>query len=287
MHNFEVDKIFMETKEVSLKARVIIYNKKDKKIILCNYAGAHLLPGGSIEKNEDPKYAVKREVEEETGLVFGSESFKSLFVYSAATRDYITRNQDKINKALIEFVFFVDYDNLLEEKQNKLTDKEKKDNFSYFWISINEAIKKIENNNTKNPRASFYAGPLLDILYKINDIINPKEIIFINEVTIKGNNILNRYREDILDLYSSNSVFDELEKCDSNNEYVAMVINDKIVSMVGSIINDNNEYYICDSVIDENYKDSNIIEELTEYLSDYLSTWRLSTPIIQKKVTKS
>lgn len=213
MHNFQVDELIKEAGKISLKSRVIIYNPNDKKIILCNYGGIYLLPGGKIDSGENPLEAVKRETEEETGLVFNEESFIYGFMTSSAQRNYIGRDTRKTTKALVEFVFFVDYSCLVDNKENILTEKEKNDNYSYSWVTIDEAINLIENNNTTNPRTSLYEGPLLAILFEIKDFLAPnlnKDIIFINKVTI--NTVMKEYKQDILTLYGDSNIIKKIKK---------------------------------------------------------------------------
>ena len=49
------------------KARVLVKDKDDK-LILVKIEGSYVLPGGTVEKKEDPKLAAMRELEEEVGL---------------------------------------------------------------------------------------------------------------------------------------------------------------------------------------------------------------------------
>ena len=49
------------------KVRGLIFNKKGE-VLLCNYAGVYLLPGGSIEQGETITQAFLREAKEETGI---------------------------------------------------------------------------------------------------------------------------------------------------------------------------------------------------------------------------
>lgn len=290
MHNFEVDKIIMEAEEISLKSRAIIYRPSDNKIVLCNYAGIYLLPGGKIDKNENPLDAVKREVEEETGLVFNEKSYNFSFLYATAQRGYIERDLSVTTKALTEFVFFVNYDDLIAKKENALTEKEKSEKFSHFWITANDAISMIEASETDNPRAPLYEGPLLNILYKIKDAFSfneDNEIIFINKITLKRNKILDKYRQNIVDLYGNDDIIYKLENIEPETEYLAMLNNDKIVAMIGVYMIDESSYYVDDISVMNECSEFGYISELTEYMSDYLNTWRLAKLVKPKTMIKT
>ena len=60
-----------EIERVATKVRGIVINK-DGKALVARYAGLYMLPGGSIEEGEDTKEALKREIEEESGIEIDS-----------------------------------------------------------------------------------------------------------------------------------------------------------------------------------------------------------------------
>ena len=54
--------------EIKMKSRAIITNTEGK-ILIANYRGVYLLPGGSIDNGDNPNDIKIRELKEETGLV--------------------------------------------------------------------------------------------------------------------------------------------------------------------------------------------------------------------------
>lgn len=50
------------------KVRAFVINSQSNKVLLVNYAGLYMLPGGSIENEETKLEALKREILEESGI---------------------------------------------------------------------------------------------------------------------------------------------------------------------------------------------------------------------------
>ena len=70
--------LLSDIEEYASKARAILVDD-DNKIIVANYNGALLLPGGSLDKNETPIEALIRELKEETG--YSTDSLKLIHKY--------------------------------------------------------------------------------------------------------------------------------------------------------------------------------------------------------------
>ena len=60
-----------EVDKFSIKTRAVLY--KDNKILVGNYNGIYLLPGGKLDKDEEVIEALQRELLEETGMYYFKE----------------------------------------------------------------------------------------------------------------------------------------------------------------------------------------------------------------------
>ena len=49
---------------------------EDNKIVIANYGGVTLLPGGSMEKGEKQEETIIRELEEELGVIYNQNELK-------------------------------------------------------------------------------------------------------------------------------------------------------------------------------------------------------------------
>lgn len=76
-------------REVS-KVRAFILNKEGK-LLVCNYAGVYLLPGGSIDESETKIEALIREVNEEAGLEITKEQANEYLEIQSYEKDYYDR----------------------------------------------------------------------------------------------------------------------------------------------------------------------------------------------------
>src|SRR3989338_118292 len=122
-------------KEISAGA-VVFRQNKEVKYLLLNYEEGHWdFPKGNIEKGEEEKETVKREIEEETGIAKISfiEGFKEKIKY------FYKREGQTIFK---EVIFY-----LCETKEEKI--KISYEHIGYKWLSYDEAIKQLTFKNAK------------------------------------------------------------------------------------------------------------------------------------------
>ena len=122
-------------KEISAGA-VVFRQNKEVKYLLLNYEAGHWdFPKGHIEKGEEEKETVKREVEEETGIskISFIEGFKEKIKY------FYRREGQTIYK---EVVFY-----LVETKESKI--KISFEHIGYEWLDYEDALKRLTFKNAK------------------------------------------------------------------------------------------------------------------------------------------
>ena len=126
--------IELENPEIRLAARGIVI-RDDGKIAIFNKSNKneYKLPGGGMEKDEEPEDAFKREVLEETGCVV--EIVKKLGI----TEEY----KYQINFKQISNVYI---GKVLEDtKQLNVTEKEKAEGAKLVWETPERALELIKN----------------------------------------------------------------------------------------------------------------------------------------------
>jgi ADP-ribose pyrophosphatase YjhB (NUDIX family) len=115
-------------------ARAVVFDENNNVALLLSTKNHyHKLPGGGIEKGEDVKKALNREVMEETGCQIAD--IKEL----GMIEEY--RNEDSLHQ--ISYCFIAK----LEGKKGKpeLTQSEINEGFEPIWLSLDDAIKTLNN----------------------------------------------------------------------------------------------------------------------------------------------
>ena len=137
-----------------MKARALLINSSNE-ILIANYGGVFLLPGGSIEKGEDPNLAIIREIKEETGIDSKIEDLKPFLKMRYYQIGYPERNGKNSDRLLVTYYYLGNVESFSMEN-NHLSEKEKKDGFELKFYSLDEIEKLIKNNDLKNPRKKYF-----------------------------------------------------------------------------------------------------------------------------------
>ena len=151
------------------KVRALLIDD-DNNILLANYGSVYLLPGGKIDGGEDATSAIIRELKEETGSEYLIDELEYLVTLDYYQKDYpIRRNNGIINRFTKTYYYVGKYKGILVNNQ-KLSEREKKDNFKLELVSLDNIEEIILNNKTNNPRNVFFIKELLTIIdyYKQN-----------------------------------------------------------------------------------------------------------------------
>ena len=89
-----------DIEEYNTKARALLINKENYLLVV-NYGGTYLLPGGSINDNENIEDCLIRELEEETGAKYNIEELNYLCNLDYFQKNYPKRNNETYNYTLL------------------------------------------------------------------------------------------------------------------------------------------------------------------------------------------
>lgn len=151
-----------DIEEYNTKVRAILINNKNHLLIV-NYGGTYLLPGGSINNNENIKDCLIRELEEETGAKYNIEELNYLCNLDYFQKNYPKRNSEIKNRLITTHYYIGKYKDTIPDKIN-LTKNEKEGNLKLELLPIIELENIIINNNNTNPRNIYFQKELLTIL---------------------------------------------------------------------------------------------------------------------------
>lgn len=152
---------------VTKKARLV--SIKDNKILIANYNGYFMLPGGKVDGEETFEETLKREIEEELGISL--HNVNELVTVNTYAKNYSSRLDDKVLDKKIQTVYFTTEEEIdINIKRKKLSEKEKEGRFIIGYIDINELIDKIQKADL-NDKQRIYANEVLNVInfYLKND----------------------------------------------------------------------------------------------------------------------
>lgn len=169
----DIGEIIQNPDEIKMKSRAIITDNEGK-ILIGNYGGVYLLPGGSIDTGENPNDTILRELREETGLEFQQlEPFAKIRYFQ---NRYPTREGRTINRLLITY-YYIGIEKDAIKHDRKLTEKEIKDGFELKYYSVEEIGRMLEQNRTENPRNEYFNKEIKTIIeqYKKEKMLSDVE----------------------------------------------------------------------------------------------------------------
>lgn len=147
--------------EYKQKVRAILI--RDNKILVANYGGIYLLPGGSIDVGETIYLSIIRELREEIGINYIKEELEYIVTLKHFQENYPKRDGSFINRLVETYYFIGNYKDISYDNQN-LTEKELKDKFKLQLIKVDELQTIMLNNKTDNPRNSYFYDELICVL---------------------------------------------------------------------------------------------------------------------------
>lgn len=159
---------FNEIEEKTLKARAILINEQNQ-IIICNYGGVYLLPGGKVEDTESPRTAIIRELKEELGQSYEEKELTPFIKINYFQKNYAKRDGTFSNRLVQNFFYIGKYKPILNNEQ-QLTEKEKRDKFSLELVYLEDLENIVLHNTNNNPRNQYFQQELLIIINHLHQI---------------------------------------------------------------------------------------------------------------------
>lgn len=158
-----------EIDEISSKVRALLVDD-DNNVLVANYSGVLLLPGGKLDDDEDVFDGIVRELSEEVGYRYKIDELKYLMTLNYYQNNYPKVNGTFKNRLVVTHYFVGEYNGIIEENC-MLTDREKDNGFELRLISFEQVEKELENADSSNPRNVYFQKELstvIDCYNKVN-----------------------------------------------------------------------------------------------------------------------
>ena len=153
-----------DIEETVTKVRAIIVNE-DNEIVLARYNDLYLLPGGSVDNNENLNEALIRELKEETGMNFENTSLEPFVMVEQYNKAYPKRDDinfsDRLSKT---YYYLINTDEKINKRNMKLTLNELNHDFSAIRVNLNDIEKIVHNHFNDNPRNKYFKRELLAVI---------------------------------------------------------------------------------------------------------------------------
>lgn len=144
-----------------MKSRAILTNSENE-VLIANYGGVFLLPGGSIEEGENPYSAIIRELKEEIGVEFEIGQLKPFAKIKYFQPAYPQRNGKTEDIMAVTYYYLGKLESISENRS--LTENERKDEFDVRFYNLRQIEDLLKNNNVGNPRRKYFDRELHEII---------------------------------------------------------------------------------------------------------------------------
>lgn len=131
-----------EINNVITRVKALIITS-DNKILLGHSHCEYQFPGGHVENDEALLPALKRELEEETGLIFDTDNLAPFAVLKKYFKDYPS---EKVNTKLLIYYYVIKDDRVPILKNTDYTLEELDGNFSLRYVPL-DIVKCVINDN--------------------------------------------------------------------------------------------------------------------------------------------
>ena len=170
-HNLKLNEI----EEYKIKVRAILINEKNE-LLIANYGGTYLLPGGKIDQNEEITKCLLRELKEETGTIYNYNELEYLCHIDYFQNKYPKVNGKIKNRLITTYYYIGKYKNIILDKI-KLTENEQKGNFKLQLIPLDELENILIENKNNNPRNIYFQKELLAVINIYQNLEQKKKIL--------------------------------------------------------------------------------------------------------------
>lgn len=169
--NLQLDEI----NEFNSKVRAILIDNENR-VLVANYGGVFLFPGGSIDDGENIAEAIIRELQEETGTSYEIGDLTFLTQLDFFQKNYVKRDGTKANR-LIRTYYFIAQSKPVALQLRKLTEKEKKDGFKLEIVPIGELKKLVLENKNSNPRNMYFQREMVEIVGLFINVLGQENFV--------------------------------------------------------------------------------------------------------------
>lgn len=138
------------------KVRAIIENNVGE-IIVSNEGGICIFPGGKCDGDEPEELAIKREIEEETGIKLTSDVMEKVLEIEAFYDDFYDFRSDSIKpRHMLTTYFHVKTEKKIDTNKLKLTPSEEKLGFNVFTTGKNNLYKLLNEHHSNIRNGKFF-----------------------------------------------------------------------------------------------------------------------------------
>lgn len=148
------------------KVRALIFNKEGQVMVSEFSDGAHILPGGKIDKGETIEEALKREIREETGILISEneigEPFLGIVAYDANYPDSKTGRE--INKLTKTVFYEIHTGQNIDTTNQNLSEREIKSGLGHKYMNLTRLRYFIETDVKGNYKRNLFNREILKVL---------------------------------------------------------------------------------------------------------------------------
>lgn len=136
-----------ETWQIFRKVRAVIQNEEGM-FVLSSEAGKYIFPGGKCNDDEDNLTAIKREIEEETGMIFTMQDFEEVLELETFYDDAIDYKTNLVRpRHTITTYYYVKTNQKINVKNMNLTEGEIEEKFKIFFVDKETLFNLLEEKH--------------------------------------------------------------------------------------------------------------------------------------------
>lgn len=167
VYDYEKDVVY--EKQIN-KVRAIVINKTGRCLVV-NYAGLYMLPGGKIDEGETEIEALKREIQEESGIEIEIDDEEPYLELETYDKNYYDRKEKREINRITNTKFYIVYTNQnINEKNKKLTESEKEKGHTVEFLNLSIIPYLVETNESNNSKRKNFDREILVALKEFKDM---------------------------------------------------------------------------------------------------------------------
>ena len=145
-----------ETWQRFYKVRAVIENENGE-FILSHEAGKHIFPGGSKESGETDLEAIKREIQEETGIEFADEDFHKVLELETLYKNVYNYRTSSFSPRYTKTIYYyVKCNRKIDASNMNLTDEEISQKFKIAFVSKERLIQLLSEDHSNAINGSIF-----------------------------------------------------------------------------------------------------------------------------------